>query len=391
MLSSLRSLLLSSLLLSLLPPTSTSTSSPRRQNNIDFWPTPHLQTYLSTPQPHDACILFYAPWSTDSQSFAPLFERIGEIVKAGLSESNLLMVYFDCEQDKISEQICEGLGVKKYPEIMYLGRTNYYSNDLISSLTGSKSGHERMAVFKGDWRFGEEVRDFIYLMRSLGKWGVWEDGVGNPMGWFGGRGEGGKEIGVEDVKSDSGSSSSDGAGSTAAAGSTANPPATSEEVNQLVLENAELETLTNQAAVLMESLLMSEDSDADVFKNLMETGGWDNDELLRNCVIDLSLDYCTRVVNKMDRLSSPESKSSSDYEDNLMEELSDLEPYCAVFDECVRQDFPVNSICRPNLCPFNKEMGCRYVGSCGGELLREEYGRMMKESGGEQVEGEVGA
>ncbi|GMH52785.1 hypothetical protein TL16_g01306 [Triparma laevis f. inornata] len=284
MLSSLRSLLLSSLLLSLLPPTSTSTSSPRRQNNIDFWPTPHLQTYLSTPQPHDACILFYAPWSTDSQSFAPLFERIGEIVKAGLSESNLLMVYFDCEQDKISEQICEGLGVKKYPEIMYL-----------------------------------------------------------------------------------------------------------EEVNQLVLENAELETLTNQAAVLMESLLMSEDSDADVFKNLMETGGWDNDELLRNCVIDLSLDYCTRVVNKMDRLSSPESKSSSDYEDNLMEELSDLEPYCAVFDECVRQDFPVNSICRPNLCPFNKEMGCRYVGSCGGELLREEYGRMMKESGGEQVEGEVGA
>ncbi|GMH83468.1 hypothetical protein TrVE_jg1054 [Triparma verrucosa] len=359
----------------------TTQATVRRQNNIDFWPTSHLQTFLTSPQPHDACILFYAPWSQDAQSFAPLFERIGEIVQAGTKKSNLLMVYFDCEQDHQSQQICTDIGVKAYPEIMYLGRTRYFSDDFISGISGRRVGHPRLSVFNGDWRRGEEVRDFIYLMKGLGSWGVWEEKV---RGWFrcGGRGKGGgeAEIGLEEIL----------AGPTTAAEvqadkSTNSAGATDAQVQRLVKDNAELETLTNQAAVLMESVLMSDD-EGDVFEKLLEGGGWDDDAILRNCVIDLSLDYCTRVVNKMDRLAPDSEKAKEGYEEKLMEELSDLEPYCSVFDECVRQDFPVDSICRPRTCPFNKEMGCKYVSACGGELLREEYTRMMEEiAGGGEV------
>jgi hypothetical protein len=138
--------------------------------------------------------------------------------------------------------------------------------------------------------------------------------------------------------------------------------------------NAELEAAAAQSALLMDALLAGPGKGgADAFSALKEAGGWDGrpDLMLRGCVVDLTLDFCSRAATGIYR-ESPEDIP----EEELMQKLSDAEPFCGVFEMCFENDFE-NETCRPDSCPFWNEMGCRYTAACLDGAVQKEYRLMM--------------
>ena len=141
----------------------------------------------------------------------------------------------------------------------------------------------------------------------------------------------------------------------------------------------------------------------DPFEVLASDGGWDaksmrtdasssssiDPYLLRTCVTDLSLDYCTRVNTRattafLDEITNAvddpnaEYPSLSEVDSILGDRVAALEPYCGVYDECLVTDFQGEK-CRPEACPFVEDITCRYISSCFHGKIRGEYEDIMGE------------
>jgi len=115
--------------------------------------------------------------------------------------------------------------------------------------------------------------------------------------------------------------------------------------------------------------------------------------VLKSCVVDLSLDYCTRLSTRLtnDYLNTldttlPVSYPTLDEMESAMEVIIQAaEPYCGIFGACYKADFRVgadggaggvtgvDNKCRPIDCPFGNVGACRYVASCLGEKVAAEY------------------
>jgi len=113
--------------------------------------------------------------------------------------------------------------------------------------------------------------------------------------------------------------------------------------------------------------------------------------ILQSCVVDLSLDYCTRLSTKLttDYLDVLETSSSSDniaeyptlteMENQLGSIIKDTEPYCALLNECYIGGFAGDG-CRPLACPFANTGACRYVAACLLPKVAGEYGKVVENS-----------
>jgi len=358
-----------------------------RQNNIDFWPTSELSTHLNSPQPFDAAIMFYAPWDDNSQNFAGVFDRIGDILNAGTSSAGLVMVFFDCEQDTNAQRLCQDLGVTSYPTVSYLGagpcpESDSFTRAVLGNklLRAGENSHERMCNFQGNFNIGEQVRDFIVMMRAVSKWNKFDENVVGAIaskfwGLFGLNKIGDHKIGVDPALL---APTAEATRPSTAANSASS--ANSADVEQLILANAELEAATNQAAILMDALLTDQEP-PDAFEVLGAKGGWDGDAetILRSCIIDLTLDFCSREVTRLARDNKAFDSNAAgvaDYEILLMERLSDEEPYCGVFEMCYETSF-ANDACRPEICPFRNTMGCKYASTCLDATVQSEYELML--------------
>ncbi len=319
--------------------------------NIEVWDANTMASSLESYAGHDSSILFYAPWCQHCQAFAPVFDRIGQILDAGTRKSDLFMAYFNCEQDDASRQICQDLSITHYPTIAYLSAGPCPQSDPLSRAVLTDTGdltHDRMCKFMGNWNQGEQVRDFITINRRLSNWYKFDLSVQSTLSsvkrffGFGSRSYNNQPISM--------------------------PQSQDSSIDELLAKNSELEMATNQAALLMDELLMSPASTSDAFSTLHSSNLWDStdDPILRSCVVDLTLDYCSRFLSKLDQEFPNESV------ENLMAKLSDAEPYCGVFEACFEKDFSP-AACRPEKCPFVSNMACAYTSTCLTDSIRAEY------------------
>lgn len=183
---------------------------PFRHKNLDYWDADTLAAYLSLSpvSPHDevvdgdddddgrpvyagndAAIMFYAQWDTNSHSLAPLWAQIAEVKEAGTVNAGTVMALFDCESKTVHKTICTAAGVTHYPTLMYVGRGRYHDSDPVTSALGGKAlkkkfvpfGPTRLkqtVKFQGDWRYGNQIMDWIDFMKKISDWNKWVDGTG---------------------------------------------------------------------------------------------------------------------------------------------------------------------------------------------------------------------
>ena len=299
------------------------------------------------------------------------------------------------------------------------------------------SGLDRVVKFQGDWRYGDSVLDWIKAMRGLSRWhrlshegwlSVVRRGLFGLFRKGGGRSTASASAGslpvgippkLEEARALSASdSSSDSARSNQA--STAEVKELKKDIKQLkegVLAYRDLVEESNKAVqhagYTIDSLLLPvaepkegsigagcvvEGSDppyVDPFMALDKSGGWNaiptddggatqlSDEyVLNKCVVDLSLDYCTRLSSRvtttyLDELSSIPDDSEdypalSDLDRLLTEREGKIEPYCAEFTNCYLDDFKGEK-CHPAKCPFKNDIACRYISDCLDSRISEEY------------------
>ena len=338
---------------------------------------------------------------------------------------------------------------------MFVGSGPYHDRDPLTArlvpLAGKsaqKAGTvptelKRVVQFAGDWRYAEQVMDWIKCMRGLSRWHRL-----NTEGWLSVLRRGifgllrkpdmnskakanSLPVGVPPKLIEARNAANGGGGGGM---STAETAALQKKVTTLETQMKSYDDLltTSNEAVLhasytVDSFLMpttpkegelgadcvvetSYPPYVDVYAALKQSDGWDttadsapagaqadddasadgtdaqssglSDEyLLRSCVVDLSLDYCTRVSTRVttDYLDELETIPEADYPklsdlDALLNNRTDaVEPYCSTFTECYVDEFQDDAQCRPEACPFKNEVACRYVANCLDARIKKEY------------------
>jgi hypothetical protein len=105
-------------------------------------------------------------------------------------------------------------------------------------------------------------------------------------------------------------------------------------------------------------------------------------EVLRNCLMEVALDYCDRVGGKaaMDLVHDLEAAGNTmeemlamtTLEQDVVDRLTKEEPYCAILEECILSGM-VGEKCGPSTCPFTNPMACSYMTACLDPELSVEY------------------
>lgn len=417
------------------------TTISRRERNLDHWDAETLAAYLGldpdTAQPIedakyvgiDASIMFYAQWCKNCHKFAPVWDTIGQLVHAGTTESNLIMALFNCELDEQYTRLCDAAGVTHYPTIMYVGAGHYQDTDpLTSAIAGPKAAGpygpsklSRTVKFQGNLNVGDSVLDWVVAMRGLSTWhrwstleGGWLKGIRgmfkNPFGKkeIKNKGENALPVGIPTgIGSPSGASFS-GKGVKSAYALEKELKTAEEKVKEVEKDLDHANKASTHAGFLIDSFLFpttatTDDTDTDVpidvFTKMNETSAWDvpidgsssSDEesvILKSCLVDLTLDYCTRFsskattdyLNSISDLGNDEYPSFTEMETQLLANIENDEPYCSGFSACYESGFKDNEKCRPATCPFKNTAACSYVNGCLDDAIQKEYKEVVSNS-----------
>jgi hypothetical protein len=416
------------------------TTISRRERNLDHWDAETLAAYLGldpdTAKPLeedtyvgiDAAVMFYAQWCSNCHRFATVWDTIGQLLHAGTTESNLVMALFNCELNQKHTQLCDAAGVTHYPTLMFVGAGPYHDSDPITSaIFGSKASGPygvtmlpRTVKFQGNLNIGDSVLDWVKTMRGLSTWykwnhmeGGWLKGIrslfSNPFRQKASRSktENALPVGIPTGFYAS-SRTRKGAGAASSTSTYAlekQLKTTQEKLDAVQNQLDETQLATTHAGYLIDSFLFPVTSNStdtegnvskvpvDIFSIMNETGAWDvpihestvngDDELiiLKSCMVDLTLDYCTRFSSKttIDYLDGLVDLSNSEYptfiemEKQLQTLIEESEPYCAKFSNCYENGFLEREGCRPVTCPFQNEVACRYVAACMSKSVQDEY------------------
>eukprot|EP00529_Nitzschia_sp_RCC80_P024204 CAMPEP_0113454966 /NCGR_PEP_ID=MMETSP0014_2-20120614/8134_1 /TAXON_ID=2857 /ORGANISM="Nitzschia sp." /LENGTH=447 /DNA_ID=CAMNT_0000346385 /DNA_START=1 /DNA_END=1344 /DNA_ORIENTATION=+ /assembly_acc=CAM_ASM_000159 len=394
------------------------TTRVRRERNLDTWDSDTLAYHLDTEYPgYDVAIMFYAPWDTHSQTLAPYWDRIATVLNAGSSQSRLIMALFDCELNAAHAQLCEAINIQFFPTLMFIGSGPFHDTDPVSKFVmGSRAAGPmgdspvpRTVKFQGNWQYTDSVLDWIQIMQRMSNWHIWStEGfgsklrrfflpkkkinmplpVGVPRDSFGQ-----EKMGVAAPSSVVGGGLS-GGGSEGGL-SAAEIGLLESQIDQYKSAVEDMEKIATRTSSMLESVLFSRDSDdgsdeIDMFEVLNSQNAWADKtsntptiEIYRSCVMEVSLDYCQRVANRVgsnlvDNLDTSGMSEEElmgalgDIETTIMTRLSEKEPYCGIIEDCIANDFQ-NEMCRPATCPFSNQSACRYLTSCMEPELMEEY------------------
>jgi len=412
----------------------TTLTPPVRVKNLDHWDDITLSTYLhinpkapnigeskkddattipkETNDLPDAVIMFYAQWSQNSHSLAPLYDKIATLLNAGYADSNRIMALYDCERGTLSKQICQAAGVASYPTLMYVSQhTVFHDTDWFTSkLFGMKRSCGPMGCtkqshtvkFQGDWRYGEEIYDWIIVMGGLSKWSKWSKSWKDS--WNNRRKSGSKKLSAQPLPVGIPNSSSSGTSSTTSFSATTKPTSTGDEqvvtqlqskLQEVQKKSKQYQDATKHAGLLIDSILFHGQTDSvtskanqtlsDPFVIIHQGDLWNKfhmklpkeESIILSCVMDLSVDYCTRhTLNKFKMNATKTTVSASSSSDNTTttENTSVVleEPYCNIIDNCLKNSFKPKE-CQPASCPFNNQLACKYVSSCLNSQVQEEY------------------
>lgn len=370
---------------------------------------------------HDAAVLFYAQWCRNCHAVAPSWDAIATHLNAGSRSSNLIMALFDCEKNTRHAELCLAAGIKAYPTLMFVGSGEFHDTDPItSSILGEDksagpfgaSPLRRTAKFQGNWQYADQILDWVNVMRGLSSWhsmsesgplrffrnGMFNFITGGKASKYG-KGNKGKEESLPVGVPPGFQAELRGAGATTASAQEVKDLET--KLNTTVQEKELYERAVTHSGYLLESVLFPPaegDSSApkDPFSILGKSEAWfqnvttlppgspnsEHPSVVRSCVIELALDYCTRVTTRatnayLEELGAiPESDpfpSMAEIEARLLSDVNEVEPYCGLVESCILGNFEDEG-CRPAMCPFRNEAACHYLMSCMDPNVQDEYG-----------------
>lgn len=365
----------------------------RRERNLDHWDSDTLAYYMDNYPGYDLAIMFYAQRDRNSHLLAPYWDRIATMLDAGNTESRLLMSLFDCELNVAHGQMCDAMGVNAYPTLIFVGSGPYHDTDPFSkALFGQKSAGimgeapvPNTVKFQGNWQYGDAILDWIRTMRALSNWHTWStQGFGKRLRNFflPGKNKGNKKqlpVGIPGASSGTGPS-------------TAQVKALETSLAQLSNTTLQLEKMVMRGSSMLDSVLVPV-TDQDMFTIIDQQNAWKtespvnaNNEILRNCVMEMTLDYCQRASTKVATDLVTELEASGKTLDELLamqgleqiilDEVAKAEPYCAIVDNCVVTEYE-DEKCRPKTCPFTNDVACKYLTSCLNEGLQQEYAEAL--------------
>lgn len=371
-----------------------------RPYNLDYLDVETMEYFLSAPkEDFDVAVLFYAQWCSNCHNFAPLWDQISRIHKAGTEQSNLIMGLFDCEADTSHSEVCNKAGVKHYPTIAFFS---------LSGQTFPLRRPRHGTQFGGNWQYGDAVYDWLKTMSGLSGW--------HRLGWgkklrslvFGKRTKPKDKALPMGIPGQSaiGRSTGSGNGSRSAAAGTGASTGTSstasdKQLKELEAEVKEYKDVALRSSTLLDAILFplttgeyeiatdNSKNATDVFHLLADSSGWNStgnqDLILKTCVMEISLDYCSRLstwltndwVGKQVGLETLTDEVVAAYTNYLNEALPASEPYCLLVEECVLSDYAKEE-CRPQQCPFRDPAACRYLSACLAPELQAEYAKALK-------------
>lgn len=437
------------------------TTTTRRERNLDHWDVPTAAAYLGLhpetlkPLPqypshssssdatsssqsggaelvdeyigHDAAILFYAQWCNNCHAVAPSWDAIATHVNAGSRSSKLVMALFDCEKDTRHMELCVAAGVKAYPTMMFVGSGEYHDTDLITrSVVGKDKSAgpfgattlRRTVKFQGNWQYGDQILDWVNIMRGLSSWHSMSEsgplrrlrnGIFGLLGRRGGgkKGSMAKDSGSLPVGVPPGFQPEIRAASVSSSGgdSMVNSKAMADlelKLNATKKEKELYEKAVSHSSYLLDGLLFPQDDGnttgehRDIFNILTNTDGWfknattvpagaasdEHPSILRSCALELTIDYCSRITTRetnayiaeLNKIPEEDPFPTLDeIESQLMDNVRRHEPYCPLVESCMLTNFE-SAECRPEKCPFENKAACHYLETCLDSNIQNEYG-----------------
>lgn len=382
----------------------------RRENNLDHLNSDTLAYYLDEYPGHDVAIMFYATWDSNSHALAPYWNQIATIIDAGSTDSRIVMGLFDCEINNAHIQLCTALSITHYPTLLFIGSGTYYDTDPITSILLGKSRSTGMmgnapvpntVKFQGDWVYYDAILDWIRTMQGLSNWHNWiAQGLRKRIMNFFLPQRTKKNtplpVGVPGPKRTGG-----GGGGGIKTGKTG---IDQEQIEYLESQadywknrTTSLQGVVSRAGILVDALMFNDPATSDLFATMDERQAWERknppdavDEVYRNCLMELSLDYCQRLASNegtklLDEMiasgmTDEELMNTFDtFETNLTSIVSTQEPYCGIVDKCIASGME-DEACRPKTCPFVNDAACRYLIACMDPEIMEGYADALSES-----------
>jgi len=369
----------------------------RRERNLDHWDSDTLAFYLDEYPGFDIAIMFYAAWDGNSRALAPYWDRIATKMDAGNSNSRLVMALFDCELNMAHAELCHAAGITHYPTLMFIGSGPYHDADPFSrAIFGKRAGGmfgpaplPNTVKFQGNWQYTDSIADWIRTMQALSNWHLWSTkGFGKKLRSF--------FLPSKPVKTDLpvgipgrsgaatgaglGAASSLGAGGSGGGGGDESMRVQSleKQVKQLTDHTEQYEKAVTMVSSRLDNMLTGKYKSKDMFQLLHEQNAWAESAeaigyVLKTCVAELSVDYCQRISQEaandmVDELSKQgvgveEMLAMPDLEQMILGRVGSQEPYCALLDDCIVNDF-ASPECRPQECPFTNSAACQYLTTC---------------------------
>lgn len=371
----------------------------RRERHLDHLDSDTLAYYLDEYPGFDTAVLFYAQWDSHSRTLAPYWAKIAENMDAGTSTSNLVMALFDCELNVAHSELCQAAGITHYPTMMFIGSGPYHDSNPFSNVLGKPSKRTygtypvpNAVMFPGAWQYTDSISDWIVTMQALSKWHIWTtQGFGRRLRnlFIPQRSKQSElPVGVPGRAAPPTSASS-------GADSSLKVQSLEEQLEQYQDITGQLEKMATRSSNFLDTVLVGNsgggDGNSDMFTMLHEEQAWAKStrpkaEILRNCVAELSLDYCQRLSQAkantlVDDLMSQgmavdEIIATENLEQLILDRIGEIEPYCLLLDNCVITDF-AGEECQPQECPFRNQSACQYLTSCLNPALQEEYAEAL--------------
>jgi len=225
--------------------------------------------------------------------------------------------------------------------------------------------------FQGDWRYGEQIYDWIGMMGGLSRWSRWRDGF--KASW------GRKGLQKRDEALPVGVPFSQGDDLT----QTKHVLAMTKQIEELEFTKNQYQDAVKHNDMLMQFMLFANATSAqDAFHTVAARSLWEkdtqkletSDNILLSCVMDLAIDFCTRIYLHQAYALIDDLQANTNATTNTTQHQK--EPYCEIVEDCFINHFHSKE-CRPHSCPFHNAMGCAYVNACSDKRIQNEYAKVL--------------
>ena len=123
----------------------------------------------------DMAVMFYAPWCQYCKQLKPSWDQIAKISEPN---ENLQVGIFDCDSDTSNTEVCQALGVDRYPSIYFVGYGDFNQAKPGNMLV--KTELPRIVRYNADL-YPEHILDWMQMLARIS---AVQRGIDNIKGFF---------------------------------------------------------------------------------------------------------------------------------------------------------------------------------------------------------------